>query len=42
MKRFLAIYMGTAYARSSAEWTSWTRTSARPAQAQGMKACMEW
>ena len=42
MKRFLAIYMGTAHARSSAQWDKLDANQRQALQAQGMKAWMEW
>ena len=42
MKRFLAIYMGTAAARSSAEWDKLDASKRQAIQAKGMKAWMEW
>jgi hypothetical protein len=42
MKRFLAIYMGTAYARSSAQWDEMDANQRQALQAKGMKAWMEW
>ena len=42
MKRFLAIYMGTAYARSSSQWDKLDANKRQALEAQGMKAWMEW
>ena len=42
MKKFLAVYMGTAAARSSAEWDKLDATSRQALQAKGMQAWMDW
>ena len=42
MKRFLAIYMGTAYARSSSQWDKLDASKRQALEAQGMQAWMEW
>ena len=42
MKRFLAIYMGTAHARSSAQWDNLDANQRQALQAQGLTAWMEW
>jgi hypothetical protein len=42
MKRFLAIYMGTAAARSSTEWDKLDANQRQAIQAKGIKAWTEW
>jgi hypothetical protein len=42
MKRFLAIYIGTAHARSSAQWDQMDSTKRKALEAEGMKAWMDW
>ena len=42
MKRFLAVYMGTAAARSSTEWDKVDASQRQQIQAKGMQAWMEW
>jgi hypothetical protein len=42
MKKFLAVYMGTAAARSSAEWDKLDASKRQEIQTKGMKAWMDW
>jgi hypothetical protein len=42
MKKFMAIYMGTAAARSSAHWDTLDEKQRKELQAKGMKAWMDW
>lgn len=42
MKRFLAIYIGTADALAKAQWDKLDQTKRQAAQARGIKAWMEW
>ena len=42
MKKFMAIYMGTAAARSSAHWDKLDEKQRKELQAKGMKEWMDW
>jgi hypothetical protein len=42
MKKFMAIYMGTAAARSSAHWDTLDERERKELQAKGMKEWMDW
>ena len=42
MKRFLAIYIGTADARSRAQWDKMDATKRKALEAEGIKAWMDW
>jgi hypothetical protein len=42
MKKFLALYIGTAAARSSADWDNLDASQREDIQAKGMKAWIDW
>ena len=42
MKRFLAIYIGTAGARQRAEWDKLDEATRKRQEAEGMEAWMQW
>lgn len=42
MKRFLAIYIGTAHARDHSQWNQLSEKEREALQARGMQAWMDW